>query len=58
MVIDMAPGWIWRLANLGFIGSHTVHFCYGGNGKRTVELDGREVIRGRRTRDSSRDYLE
>jgi hypothetical protein len=34
-----------------------VHFCYD-DGQRTVEIDGREVIRGRRVRDSGRDNLE
>ena len=56
-LIDVAPGWIWRPANLRLVGPHIIHSCYG-NCRRTVELNRREVIVGRRIRDSSRDYLE
>jgi hypothetical protein len=48
-LVHVAPEWIWRPGNLRMVGDHTIHFCYG-NGRRTVELDEREVIVGRRMR--------
>jgi hypothetical protein len=47
MLVDSLPARLWLPANLHIIGSRTVHFCLGG-GRRTVELDGREIARGRR----------
>jgi hypothetical protein len=55
-MIDRAPVWIWRPGNLRFVGRHTVHFCVGGDGQRTVEIDAREVLRGRRTRNVPRSW--
>jgi hypothetical protein len=49
-VIDRAPGWIWRPGNLRFVGRHSVHFCVADDGVRTVEINGDEVLRGRRHR--------
>jgi hypothetical protein len=47
-LIDRAPGWIWKPANIRFVGSHTVHFCFAGDGRRTVELDDRTLASGHR----------
>jgi hypothetical protein len=47
-LIDHAPAWIWRPGNLRFIGERTVHFCFGHDGRRTIEIEGREVAVGRR----------
>ena len=47
-LVDVAPEFPWKPGNLRMIGSHSVHFCYGYGGHRTVEIDGREVIVGRR----------
>jgi hypothetical protein len=55
-VIDLAPWWIWKPANLRFMGSHTVHFCYDGSGHRTVEFDEREIARGLRVFDSTQEH--
>ena len=49
-LIDAAPHWIWKPGNLRFIGARTLHFCYGLEGRRTVEWDGREIAVGRRQR--------
>jgi hypothetical protein len=48
VVIDHAPRWIWKPANLRMVGTHTLHFCFGHEGRRTVEWDGREVAVGHR----------
>src|SRR4029077_5063590 len=45
-LVDIAPGWLWKPANLRYIGPHTLHFCFGHEGRRTVEWDGREVAVG------------
>jgi len=55
-MIDLAPSWLWKPANMRFIGSHTVHFCFDGSGHRTVEFDARELARGRRVFDPVREY--
>jgi len=55
-VIDRAPSWIWKPANLRFIGGHTVHFCYDGSGHRTVEFDERDVAHGRRVFDPMQEH--
>ena len=47
-VIHRAPAWIWRPGNLRFVRGHVVHVCTIDDGLRTVEIDGREVLRGRR----------
>jgi hypothetical protein len=47
-IIDLAPGWIWKPANLRFVGSHELHFCFGHDGRRTIEWDGRKIASGRR----------
>jgi len=47
LVIDTAPSWIWRPANLRFIGRHAIHFCFSG-GRRIVEINARTVAIGRR----------
>jgi hypothetical protein len=47
-LIESAPAWLWKPANLRFVGSHMLHFCYGHEGRRTVEWDGREIVVGRR----------
>lgn len=47
-LVDRAPAFAWKPGNMRWVGSHTVHFCYGHDGHRTVEIDTREVIVGRR----------
>ena len=47
-LIDHAPVWVWKPGNLRFIGSHVVHFCFGHEGRRTIEWDSREIAIGRR----------
>ena len=42
-LIDAAPAWLWKPGNLRFVGRHTLHFCFGHDGQRTVEWDSREV---------------
>ena len=49
-LVDLAPGWLWKPANLRYVGPHTLHFCFGHEGRRTVEWDGREVAVGGRRR--------
>jgi hypothetical protein len=48
ILIDLAPPWIWKSGNMRFVGAHTLHFCYGHEGRRTVEWDGHEYAAGRR----------
>jgi hypothetical protein len=48
-VIDIAPSWIWKPGNLRLVGSHTLHFRFGHEGRRTVEWDSRVVAIGRST---------
>jgi len=52
-LIDVAPSWIWRPANFRQLGPFSVHFCYGDEGRRTIEIDGRELLVGNRVRDPS-----
>jgi hypothetical protein len=47
-LVDAAPAWLWRPGNLRFVGSHTVHFCWGHEGRRTIEIDSREIAVGNR----------
>lgn len=47
-IVDRAPEFPWKPGNLRMVGSHTVHFCFGHGGRRTVEIDDREIIVGRR----------
>ena len=49
-LVDVAPAWIWRPANFRQLGPLDIHFCYGHNGHRTVEINGREIIAGNRVR--------
>jgi hypothetical protein len=53
-LIDRAPRWLWRQGNPRFLGAHTVHFCYGG-GQRTLEVEGRTVLTGRRIYQAQQD---
>jgi hypothetical protein len=48
LAIDFAPAWLWKSSNFRFVGSHTLHFCFGYEGRRTVEWDEREIAVGRR----------
>ena len=48
MLVDRLPGRLWRPGNLHLIRSRALHFCLGGGGNRTIELDGREIASGRR----------
>jgi hypothetical protein len=48
MLIDLAPRWLWKPGNLRLVGSHALHFCFGYDGRRTVEWDTREIAAGRR----------
>jgi hypothetical protein len=48
LLIDSAPAWVWKPANLRFVGPHMLHFCFGHEGRRTVEWDTREIAVGRR----------
>jgi hypothetical protein len=50
-LVDIAPAWIWRPANFRQLGPLRVHFCFGHEGKRTVEINGREIIVGNRSWD-------
>jgi hypothetical protein len=52
-LIDAAPSWIWRPANFRQVGPLDIHFCYGHEGRRTVEVNGREILVGNRVRDPS-----
>jgi hypothetical protein len=47
-LIDLAPAWPWKPSNLRFVGSHTLHFCYGDESRRTVEWDDKTIAVGRR----------
>jgi hypothetical protein len=49
-VLDALPAWIWKPANVRWLGSRVVHFCYDGSGHRTVEVDGKTILTGRRHR--------
>lgn len=49
-LIDVAPAWLWKPANIRWVGSSILHFCYNNQSHRTVEFDGRTLIVGRRTR--------
>lgn len=40
-LVDVAPAWIWRPANLRQLGLLDVHFCYGHDGHRAIEINGR-----------------
>lgn len=48
ILIDLAPAWIWKPGNMRFLGTHALHFCYGHEGRRTIEWDGNDVAAGRR----------
>jgi hypothetical protein len=48
--IDFAAKWIWRSGNMPFVGPHTMHFCYDGLGRRTIEINARTVAVGARSR--------
>jgi hypothetical protein len=48
LLVDRLPARLWRPGNLHFIRSRALHFCLGGGGNRTIELDGREIASGRR----------
>jgi hypothetical protein len=58
LLIDVAPAWIWRSGNFRQPGSLDVHFCYGHDGQRTVEINGREIIVGNRARDPSHEQAK
>jgi hypothetical protein len=49
-LVDVAPAWMWRPANFRQLGPLDIHFCYGHDGHRTVEINGREIIAGNRVR--------
>jgi hypothetical protein len=54
-VLDVAPDWIWKPANIRWVGSRILHFCYDGKGHRTIELDSNVLAIGRRVHHPSRD---
>lgn len=47
-VVDAAPDWLWKPANIRWVGSRVLHFCYDGSGHRTVKLDSTILAVGRR----------
>lgn len=47
--VDALPERLWFLGNIFTAFGRTVHFCVGGESQRTIELDGVEIGRGRRT---------
>jgi hypothetical protein len=56
LLIDVAPRWVWKPANLRIVRGHTLHFCFGHEGRRTIEWDGREIGVGRRQWPSVSDH--
>ena len=54
-LIDLASGWLWKPGNLRFVGSHTLHFCYGEESRRTVEWDDKTIAVGRGRRELPHD---
>jgi hypothetical protein len=46
-IVDLLPTGLWAAGNLYLVFGRQVHLCFG-DGVRTVEVDGREVARGRR----------
>jgi len=46
-VVDLLPARLWSAGNLYLVLGRHVHLCVG-DGARTVEVDGREVARGRK----------
>jgi hypothetical protein len=48
LLIDIAPAWIWKAGNFRYVGEHELHFCFGHDGRRTVEWDSHEIASGRR----------
>jgi hypothetical protein len=49
ILVDVAPVWMWKPANIRWIGSRTLHFCYR-DGHRTVEFESRVLLAGHRQR--------
>jgi hypothetical protein len=49
VVVDRLPIPLWSIGNLWQIAGHDLHFCMDAAGRRSVELDGREIAHGRRT---------
>ncbi len=45
--VDSLPERLWSVGNIYLVFGQRVHLCLG-DGKRTVEVDGREVARGNR----------
>ena len=45
--IDRLPGRLWSVGNIYLVFGRRVHLCLA-DGKRTVEVDGRELARGTR----------
>lgn len=54
-LVDVAPAWIWRPANFRQLGPLDIHFCFGHEGQRTVEINRREIIVGNRRWDADLD---
>ena len=46
-IVDALPQRLWWLGNSYRVFGHSLHLCVGG-GKRTLEVDGREIGRGQR----------
>jgi len=51
-VVDLIPARLWSAGNLYLVFGRQVHLCMG-DGARTVEVDGREVARGRKPLDDA-----
>ena len=49
LLVDALPHRLWRAGNLHFLfGARlTLHFCIGTAIERTIEVNGREIARGR-----------
>lgn len=48
VVVDRLPIRLWRIGNLWQMAGHDVHFCMDAAGRRSIEVDGREIAHGRR----------
>ncbi|SHN42463.1 hypothetical protein [Cryptosporangium aurantiacum] len=48
-LVDRLPHRLWRAGNFHFFvgGRATLHFCVGADSERTIEVNGRELLRGR-----------
>jgi len=48
LLVDRLPIRLWTIGNLWMVAGHDVHFCIDAAGRRSVEVDGREIGHGRR----------